>query len=196
MAEERTRHTDPNERDAHAEQPRTPGQRAFWKRLLTLKWFVVLLVLTIVVQGGFFTYYQCVARTPAPTPDAEVGLGDFGFRAGQAEKGRIVAAEFSLHLALLPQFTEAAHLRLETHKFRVQQDIEELLRQAHGADFDDPTLTELKRQLQEQVNETLGIRAIADVIITDLKLTINEKKADSPATETAELVPWVEKPSS
>ena len=151
-------------------------------------------MLTIVVQGGFFTYYQLAARTPAPTRETEVGLGDFAFRAGQAEKGRIVAAEFSLHIALLPQLGEAAHFCLKTRKFRVQQDIEELLRQAHGGDFDDPTLAELKRQLQEQVNETLGIRAIADVIITDLKLTFNEKKADSPATATAELVPWVEKP--
>lgn len=195
MAEERTRHTDPDA--SGAEQSKTPGKPPVWRRLLTLRWFVVLLVLTIVVQGGFFTYYQLAARTPAPTPaETEVGLGDFAFRAGQAEKGRIVAAEFSLHIALLPQLDEAAHFCLKTRKFRVQQDIEELLRQAHGADFDDPTLAELKRQLQEQVNETLGIRAIADVIITDLKLTFNDKKPDSPATATAELVPWVDKPSS
>ena len=195
MAEERTRHTDSGE--PGDEQSKTPGKPPAWKRLFTLRWFVVLLVVTIVVQGGFFTYYQLAAGTPTPTPvESEVSLGDFAFRAGQAEKARIVAAQFSLHIALLPQLGEAAHACLKTRKFRVQQDIEELLRQAHGADFDDPTLAELKRQLQEQVNETLGIRAIADVIITDLKLTFNDKKADSPATATAELVPWVEKPSS
>lgn len=195
MAEESKQRND-SDNATTEKQLGASGKPAFWKRLLTLRWFAALLVLTIMIQGSFFTYYQCVAKTGALEPDAEISLGAFNFKADATEKGRIAAANFSLHIALLPQVGEAARCRLDTHKYRVQQDVEELLRQAHSADFDDPSLTELKRQLQEQVNETLGVRAISDVIITDLKLTFSPKRPDGPATETADLVPWVEKPSS
>ena len=52
----------------------------------------------------------------------------------------------------------------------------------------------LDRQLQEQINETLGMRAIADVIITDLNLQRNPD-AHTPITKTADSPPWVEEPS-
>ena len=67
-------------------------------------------------------------------------------------------------------------------RYAVQQDIEELLRQAHGADFADPVLGELKRQLQEQINRTLEMRAISQVIITDLEL---HQSDSTPAREVA-----------
>jgi hypothetical protein len=75
-----------------------------------------------------------------------------------------------LHIGLLKVDDRVARAKLAANKFRVQQDIEELLRQAGGEDFVDPLLTELKRQLQEQINATIGMRAIAQVIITDLSI--------------------------
>jgi len=62
-----------------------------------------------------------------------------------------------------------ARTRLAARKFKVQQDVEQLLRQAHPDDFADPVLAGLKRQLQEQINESLGLRAISEVIITSLE---------------------------
>jgi len=83
---------------------------------------------------------------------------------------------------------------LDACRFRVQQNVEELLRRAHGGDFDDPGLGELKRQLQERINERSG-RAIAEVIVTDLKLQHNGQDAGL-VTGTAESVPWWRSPQA
>ncbi|MEX0866374.1 MAG: hypothetical protein WD030_03380, partial [Pirellulales bacterium] len=82
-----------------------------------------------------------------------------------------------------------ARQRLEMHQYRVQQNVEELLRQAHGGDFSDPTLAELKRQMQEKINDTIAVRGISDVIITDLRLQRREGHSMEPSTETAGIAP-------
>lgn len=187
---------EPNEEPVAAaeQQPKTPGKVAGWRRLLTRKWIAIVVVASIVLHGIGFTYSRLARSSPAATTSPEVSLGEFRFEAGSSEIGRIAAAEFSLHIALLEQVDGAARRRLDAYRFRVQQDVEELLRQAHSGDFDDPGLGELKRQLQERINETLGMRAIADVIITDLKL--KHRDADlGLATDQSESVPWIEKPS-
>jgi hypothetical protein len=86
------------------------------------------------------------------------------------------------------QVREAALRELAAKRLRVQQAVEELIRRAHGGDFDDPLLAGLKQQLQEEINEALGIRVIDDVIITDLKLTRKEGQVATVA-ETAGPIP-------
>jgi flagellar basal body-associated protein FliL len=172
MAEESNHHKPNDEANAKAAtaEAKKPGKVAWWRRFLTRKWLVILVVASIVVHGTGFAYFRLADRSPPVTTSPEVSLGLFRFEAGQNEIGRITRADFSLHIALLEQVDRAARGRLEAYRFRVQQGVEQLLRRAHGGDFEDPSLGELKRQLQEQINETLGMRAIADVIITDLKL--------------------------
>ncbi len=63
-----------------------------------------------------------------------------------------------------------------------------MLRKAHDGDFDDPSLRELKRQMQEQINQTLGMRAIAAVIMADLKLQ-GVRAAEPPMVTAAARVP-------
>ena len=172
------------------------GKIGFVKRFWSFQGLVVFFLGTIAFQGGVFLRYQYASGASKTVPNAEVGLGEFHFEADESEQDRISRAEFGLYIALLEQVDQDARHRLATHEFRVQQDIEELLRQAHSGDFDDPNLGELKRQLQEQINETLGMRAIADVIITDLSLELNDTEIAAPIAETADMVPWVEKPSS
>ena len=176
------------------EKAKTPDKAASWRRLLTKKWIAILIAASIVIHGIGFAYSRLAGKSAPPTSSPEVTLGDFRFEAGESEAGRITHAEFSLHIALLDHVDQPARKRLEARRFRVQQDVEELLRRAHSGDFDDPKLGELKRQLQEQINESLGIRAIADVIITDLKLEHGNRDLGL-ATDAAESVPWVEKPS-
>ena len=67
--------------------------------------------------------------------------------------------------------------RLAGRKYHVQQEVEELLRKAHSGDFEDPGLQELKRQLLEQINQALNLRAVAEIIITDLKLNRPDGRA-------------------
>ncbi|MBN2476501.1 MAG: flagellar basal body-associated FliL family protein [Pirellulales bacterium] len=181
---------------ADEKQSNAPGMKSLVSRLTPPRWLVVLVVASVMIPSLTFAYSR-LGRSSAPVPASpEVDLGVFQFEADQQENGRVAKAEFSLHIALLDQVHQLARLKLQSHRFRVQQDIEQLLRQAHSGDFDDPGLAELKRQLQEQINETLGLRAIADVIITDLKL--EQREGDlGPISETAEVVPWIEaKPSS
>ncbi len=179
---------------AEEEQPQTSGKLASWRRFLAAKWIAIVIVASIVIHGIGFAYFRLANNSPLATSSPEVSLGVYRFKADKEDMGRIASAEFSLHIALLEHVDRVARRRLEAHRFRVQQDVEELLRRAHGEDFDKANLGELKRLLQEQINETLGMRAIADVIITDLRLQHSDADLGL-ATDTAESVPWVEKPS-
>lgn len=160
---------------------------------------LIVVVVSLVIQGGSALCYK-VFRDQAPSDiSREISLGTFHFEAEAEGAGQIAAAEFALHIALLDQVDIQAQQRIEARKYRVQQDIEELLRQAHSGDFEDPTLGELKRALQAQVNQTLDMRAIADVIITDLQLKHRPRQPVDPATETADLAPtppWVDPSTS
>ena len=184
-----------NEQTEVTARKQTSGKVAWWRRLLTRKWLAILVLASLVAHGIGFAYFRFTERRPPAITSPEVGLGTFRFEADDKQASRITNAEFSLHIALLEHVDGAARQRLDAYRFRVQQDVEELLRRAHGGDFDDPGLGELKRQLQERINETLGMRAIAEVIVTNLKLRHNNQDVGL-VTGTAESVPWVEKPSS
>jgi len=193
MVEDEREKLPDDETDSAETESNASKNTGFLGRLLTRRWLVIIVALSIVVHGAGFSYYQLWGKSRQSKLSPEISLGTFQFEPNENEKGRIAAAEFSLHIALLEHVDQAARDRLAARKFRVQQDVEELLRQAHSGDFDDPSLGELKRQLQEQVNETLGMRAIADVIITDLKLQLDDTQPKA-AGDSNESVPWVEKP--
>jgi len=188
----------PKNRPEATEAPAAPAQppkaKASWRRFLFAKWIAIVVVASIVIHALGFLYYQVRGKTPLAPAVAEIPLGAFRYAGGGMEAGRIAAADFSLHITMLDRLDRAAREALEAHRFRVQQDVEQLLRQAHGGDFEDPTLGELKRQLREQINESLGMRAIAEVIVTDLKVKFGDRQS-RPVVNTADTTPWVEKPS-
>jgi len=193
MAEEARQVQEPEDQQEEQEEPKRQKKSGFLSVFLSPKWLLIFLAISVVGQSAGFAYFMLRARSAASQPSPEVSLGVFRFLAEPTEGGDISSAEFCLHIALLSQVEEAARRELQAKRFRVQQAVEELTRRAHSGDFDDPLLTGLKRQLQEQINETLGIRVIADVIITDLKV---ERKAGQMGTitETADTLPWTEKP--
>lgn len=163
----------------------------FVGRLLTRKWLLILLGLSVVGHVIGLTYSQWRATRDSAGLGPEVSLGEFRFVAEPDEGGRVRSAEFRLHIALLGQVEAAARRELAAKRLRVHQAVEELVRRAHGGDFDDPLLAEFKQQLQEQINETLGIRVIDDVIITGLRLERRESPGET-TTEIAEALPWTE----
>ena len=162
-------------------------------RVLNSKVIAVLVVLTVIINIAGLVF-QSVANSAKTAARDEHNLGTYHFLADPSEKGLITAAEFNLHIAILDDIEKEARRRLDAKKFRVQQDIEELLRKAHGGDFDDPSLGELKRRLQARINETLGMMAIADVIVTDLKLD-KIMPTSKPSDETSQSLPWIENSS-
>lgn len=195
MGTERTSSKGPEETSDQASETSTPVSGSGFWRTLGRNWLLIVVVMfTIAIQATTFAYHRLHERTEPPRISPEVPLGAFRFEADKVEGGRTTRADFSLAIALPETMEQAARDRLFTHKFRVQQDVEELLRKAHSGDFDDPTLQELKRQLLEQVNQTLGMRVASDIILTDLKLQ-REPAPKAPVTDTAKSVPWREKPA-
>jgi flagellar basal body-associated protein FliL len=164
-----------------------------WRRFLTGKWIATVILGSLALHGVGYLYYHTGVKIPAPAPVAEIPLGTFHFTGTKVESGRTAAANFSLYITLLDRMDRSAREALEARRFRVQQDVEQLLRQAHSGDFEDATLGELKRQLREQINESLGVRAVAEVIITDLKLKSAEP-ASQPPLSAAGSMASVEQP--
>jgi len=190
-ADQKTRDETPEPSES-AGKPQGRGRS--WSRLFSKKWIVGIIVASVLIHGAGFTYYQVWGKARPTPPDPEIVLGAFRFVGEKADGPGIAAAEFSVYVTLLEQADRAGRQQLAAHRFRVQQDVEQLLRHAHSADFEDPNLAELKRQLQEQINQSLGLRAIGDVIITNLKLARGNKAA-LPVAGTTEAAAWREKPS-
>ncbi|HUT11192.1 MAG TPA: hypothetical protein VMY42_11895 [Thermoguttaceae bacterium] len=163
-------------------------KKAFWRRLIPRKWVAIVLGVSIVNFAFGFLCCGILQKSDRPGENMEVDLGTFQFEVRASELDTITGAEFVLHIALLDVVDEQARDRLTTHTYRVRQNVEELLRKAHGGDFEDPSLGGLKRQIQEQVNETLGIRAIADVMITNLQLR-HRDNASPLLADTARAAP-------
>jgi len=162
-------------------------------KFLTRKSLGILLAISLSVHVLSLAVYKLGGRRSVRDQAAEMPLGDFRFLAAEPRPGQVAEASFALHLALLDEVSSLAQQRLASRAFRVEQGVEELLRRAHGSDFDDPVLAELKRQIQEQINRTVELRAIADVIITDLEVRrLDEEPAAIRVTGSAEPVPWSE----
>lgn len=156
---------------------------------------VCLLAGSVFLNGACFAYFWLAPGTKKTVSDAEISLGEFQFISYHAGPDQVVQAEFAVHIALNEPVKEEAQQRVEGRRFRLQQQIEELLRAAHSGDFDDPLLRGIKSKLVEQVNKTLGMHAIDSVIITNLK-TVRSAAETEPTEEAVELVPWVEQESS
>ena len=150
-----------------AAEAASPAKVSLWRRLFTKRWFAVLLVLSVVVHGLMLVCWPAAVRSKLKTP-SEVELGEFRFHNSE-QKSRLATVQFKLHVSLLMGTESIGGSRLVEKKFLVQQGIEELLRQAHAGDFEDPTLSELKRQIQEKINEAVELRTVEEVIITQLE---------------------------
>ncbi|MGD0382139.1 MAG: hypothetical protein ABSA77_01370 [Thermoguttaceae bacterium] len=159
-------------------------------------WLAFLLISTLVIHGIGLAYYK-TSNTHAPIEySPEIGVGNFQFTADKTAGGRIAGAEFSLYITALEGLDRIARIRLTSHKYRVQEEIESLLRQAHSGDFDDPALNDLKRQIREQIDQALGNRVVSDVIVANLKIIASNSKEPATTADTASSPPWLEKSSN
>lgn len=155
------------------------------KAFVIRRWAVLvvglLLVSHVVMLGWLRSYSQRAGRIESP----EVSLGVFEFIAGDSPERPVASAKFHLHVSLLREAERPGRILLALRENKVKQEVEQLLRQAQSRDFADPTLTELKRQLQEMINETLGKRVVDEVIITDLSVQRAIVDTAPAATEPA-----------
>jgi flagellar basal body-associated protein FliL len=159
-------------------------------------WLAFLLISTLVIHGIGLAYYKMSKPNTAIEYSPEIGVANFQFTTDKTAGGRIAGAEFSLYVTALEGLDRIARIRLTSHKYRVQEEIESLLRQTHSGDFDDPALNNLKRQIRERIDQALGNRVVSDVIITNLKIIASNNKEPAPTADTASSPPWLEKSSS
>lgn len=164
----------------------TARWRSLLRQMATVHWIVLLIVVSVIIHGIGFVCYRLGARGNGAAAEAEIPLGEFQYRAAPGEHSPLADATFDLYITLLDAPNLKAREQLAARRHRVEQDIEQLLRRAHAGDFDDPNVAELKRQIQEQVNESLGMRVVADVIVTNLKLRFADQP-ELPATTAASL---------
>lgn len=189
MAPEQKQPPNPEGEASKAAQP--SKSVATWKAALAVYALPAALIVSIVANLAGVFYFRSLAMGAAPETENEIPLGNFRFVADEYESGQVTEAQFVLHIELVRQADRPARLLLESRRQKVRQNVEELLRTAHGGDFNDPALRELKNQLQKRINETLGIRAVADVIVTELEM----QRAEPPQVivqKEGEQVPWVE----
>lgn len=173
------------ESENSAETPATPAADRWWRKLwpgLRRNWLPVIVVVTLLIHSAGLVAYKLSLKPPVEKPPAEVSLGDYRYAAEHPEAGAVTGADFALHVLLFADYQQAAREQFVTQQFRIRQQIEQLLRQARGTDFEDPSLAGLKRQLQEQLNQALGSRAVAEVIVTNLRLQLPGGPAVSAPT--------------
>lgn len=193
---------EPAEADASPQEgdPKPSGSKtvALLRRLVSRKWLAIFLAISILGHGlGIAAFCLFRNRGTNELASNEISLGTYRFTPEQAEGSPILGAEFAVHVVLLDEIARSSRGLLAQHKFRVQAGIEELLRNVHGGDFRDVSLRDLKGRLQERVNEAVGMRAVAEVIVTDLVIERPSRPADT-STETAEATHLTDgqKPSS
>jgi hypothetical protein len=151
---------------------------------------MITLAVSLIANGIAFSGVGSKDDPAAGQLTPEVQLGQFAFLSSESVAKQVVKAEFAVHVALSEDMESESRDRMTQRQFRLQQDIEELLRGAHSGDFDDPLLRGLKQKLKERIDKTLGLRATAYVIITGLKI---ERNQSSPVKEEpSTMVPWVE----
>jgi flagellar basal body-associated protein FliL len=192
------KHQDASDADEPKIEESAAGKSIFSKFFghMPRYWLGILLVATLVIHGAGLAYYKLWITRNQAEISPEIGLGNFEFSADRTSGSRIAGAEFSLYITTLDGLDRLARNRLASHKFRVQGEIESLLRKAHSGDFEDPSLNDLKRRIRDQINETLDSRVVSDVVITKLKITPADNKAQKEAVSDAaepSPTPWVDK---
>jgi len=175
------------EQDDHAdpkngEQPDEKKAAGSWKEVFSYKSATVVLSLLLAVNAAIFAGQKFLFSGNSSLPSGEVTLGEFHYLGSDSPDARIRRIDFGVHVHLLNKVDHKGRTLLKLHQFKVEQNIEELLRQAHDADFDDPKLTELKRQIQETINQSLDQRVIEEVLITDFTA---DRIPQTPSTELA-----------
>jgi len=188
--------------DKADQQHQEPQSRpARWLVTPSRRLLASLLVGSLVMNVGLL-----LIRPTAPQPRSavnvpEIPLGTFRYVAGPSKLGQtdeptVTSAEFSLYVTLADSAADGGVELIAARRFRVQQAVEQLLRQAHSGDFQDPSLSALKRQIREHINAVLGARAVAEVVLTDLKLEYRHPSPGRQASQTSTAerngVPWKE----
>jgi hypothetical protein len=134
------------------------------------KYWIGLLVLVLVGLHasivGIIRHQASLAKIDA---SCEVDLGNYV--AYQLEKKSPM--EMRLHAIVPLNHRMKSRQLIELNQAQIRQSIEEYLRQLDGKCLVDPYLSDLKSQLMEVMIQTIGDSSIDDLVITEVRQSIN-----------------------
>jgi flagellar basal body-associated protein FliL len=178
---------DHKDSDADLDDVAEAAGRPWWKSSSILCWFGAIVVASIVFQVVLFVVLR-KAATAKPTAIAEYTVGTFTFASAGADE-KPISGQLDLHLRFVEDLDAAARQRLAAHKFRVRESIESVLRKSHELDLGESALARLKHEVQEKVDAAIDLRAVAEVIFTDINVeprVIDASLAKGSARSSAE----------
>ena len=180
----------PNSSAPAAAEP-AAGKPRWWKSLLTPRWLVAIVVVSLVIHTVLFVLVRRMTTRPVLPP--EYTVGKFNLVAVRTGDSRGVPGEFELHLRFIDDLQSQANARIANHQFRVREAVENLLRKSRGIELDDPAIARLKHQIEEQINQAIDLRAVAEVMITNLTIEpqplVNAVTSQSAASKSSTTVP-------
>lgn len=104
---------------------------------------------------------------PASAGDHEVDLGQFSLTVYQPTAGTTLLVDFHLYGTIRSKDESVFSERLEKHKHRIRDQVIVTIRSAEIADFADPGLGLIKRQVLEKSNTLLGKRLLRSIMFSD-----------------------------
>ena len=156
----------------------------WWKSVLLNRWVLILVVGSLLVDFAVLVSVRKSAAKPVIEP--EYTVGNFTFKPAASADSQPTFGKFALHVRFIEDLDGQARQQIVTHQYRVQEAVEGLLRKANGIELDDTAVTRLKHQIQQRIDDCLDLRAVAEVIITDLNVDSPSADGSSPpAKQTA-----------
>lgn len=153
-----------------------PGE-PWWKSVLVQRWLAALVIVSLVLH---FTAFVLLRKSVSKTiVQPEFTVGTFTLTADEHGYGHGTSGKFDLHVRFIDDLDATARTRMTSHEFRVRESIENLLRGAQGIELNEQILTRLKHQIQDRIDDAIDMRAVAEVLITDLTIPM---PAAVPAT--------------
>jgi flagellar basal body-associated protein FliL len=156
--------------------PADAGASPWWKSLMVGRWLAAIIVVSLIVHAAVFMLLRKSGGKPAAP--AEYTVGTFSFVSDDRGDSKTIPGKFDLHIRFVDDLDAPAHQRLVAHQYRVRESVENVLRKSHGLELTDPALARLKHEIQEKIDTAIDLRAVAEVIITDL--SVQQPQIDGP----------------
>lgn len=122
---------------------------------------------------------ESTASTTASTEGEEADLGEQPLKEveiGAFQLSNRTASGLNMHVQLalsgtVPEaLTEEFAERYEQHKSRIRQSVLSIIRSSTQQDLADPSLSLIRRKIQDQLNRLLGKKFLVDVVVTEVSV--------------------------
>jgi len=159
---------------------------ARWAFLLSPRWLLGLGAASLLIQGGaYYWFHKRTAEAP-PAVGREMKLGSFEYGRFNTREKQFQRGRFDLSVRLVENLGTSQRRQLEHQEQRFQQAVEETMRRARAADFNDPRFIRLRNHIQQRLNDELGFDWADEVMVNNPMVERpKDEAAASPADPAA-----------